>query len=132
MFKIHQRVLQSIEKGLGLEAGFIIDKCAKQFFNETIRLLYYPDVSLQTVKATGRVRAGAHSDYGTITLLIQKPGFGQNGLRALNSKKQWVKVEPPDYSIVVNLGDLFQHWTNDTLISTIHKVEVDDDILRMA
>ena len=75
------------------------------------------------------MRCGAHSDYGTITLLFQKPGFGQNGLRALNPNKQWVKVIPPDYSMVVNLGDLFQHWTNDLLMSTIHRVEVDEEVI---
>ena len=32
--------------------------------------------------------------------------------------------------MVINLGDLFQHWSNDTLISTIHKVEVDQMILK--
>lgn len=39
-----------------------------------------------------------------------------------------MRVDPPDYCMVVNLGDLFQHWTNDVLKSTIHKVEVDDEI----
>lgn len=61
-------------------------------------------------------------------MLLQKPGFGQGGLTALSSEKHWVKVTPPDYCLVVNLGDLFQHWTNDVLKSTIHKVEVDDKI----
>jgi isopenicillin N synthase-like dioxygenase len=61
-----------------------------------------------------------------ITLLLQKPGPNQYGLVALNSEKKWVKVNPPDYCMVVNLGDLFQHWSNDKLISTIHKVEVDE------
>ena len=53
--------------------------------------------------------------------MIKCSGFGQNGLRALSKEKEWVKVEPPDY-LMVNLGDLFQHWSNDTLMSTIHKV----------
>lgn len=75
------------------------------------------------------MRAGAHSDYGAVTLLLQKPGIGQNGLRALNSERKWVKVNPPDYALVVNLGDLFQHWCNDGLVSTIHKVEVDEEVL---
>lgn len=70
---------------------------------------------------------GIHSDFGTITLLFQKADFGQEGLLALNSEKRWFKV-PPDYCMVVNLGDIFQLWTNDVLKSTIHKVEVDDDI----
>ena len=33
--------------------------------------------------------------------------------------------------MVINLGDLFQHWSNDTLISTIHKVEVDEKVMNM-
>lgn len=37
-----------------------------------------------------------------------------------------MKVNPPDYAMVINLGDLLQHWTNDKMISTIHRVEVDD------
>jgi isopenicillin N synthase-like dioxygenase len=86
-------------------------------------------VTLDELKKSGKIRAGAHSDYGTVTLLLQKPGFGQNGLRALNADKNWVRVNPPDYCMVVNLGDLFQHWTNDVLKSTIHKVEVDDEII---
>ena len=61
-----------------------------------------------------------------MTLLFQKPGFGQNGLRALNPEDHWVNVHPPDYCMVINLGDLFHHWTNDALKSSIHKVEVDD------
>lgn len=36
-------------------------------------------------KKTGKTRAGAHSDFGTLTLLLQKPGFGQGGLLALNT-----------------------------------------------
>ena len=79
-------------------------------------------MKLEELEKLGKTRAGAHSDYGTVTLLLQKPGFGQAGLCALNSEKNWVKVMPPDYCIVVNLGDLFQHWTNDMLKSTIHKV----------
>lgn len=31
--------------------------------------------------------------------------------------------------MVINLGDLFQHWSNDQLISTIHKVEVDEKVM---
>ena len=121
--------MQALEKGLGLPESTITSKCCKQLYNQTIRYLYYPEVDDETLQKTGKIRCGAHSDYGTVTLLFQKPGFGQNGLRALNSEKQWVRVEPPDYAMVVNLGDLFQHWTNDFLLSTIHRVEVDEKVL---
>ena len=106
-----------------------MNKCCNDFYNQTIRLLFYPEVSHKELKEAGVVRTGMHSDYGTITLLFQKPGKSQNGLRALNAEKKWVKVNPPDYCLVVNLGDMFQHWTNDYLKSTIHKVEVDEEVL---
>lgn len=115
-------MLTAIEKGLELKPGYITKKCSKVLYNQTLRMLFYPELTLDEIKKQGIVRAGAHSDYGTLTLLIQKPGPGQSGLRALSAKKEWVRVDPPDYSIVVNLGDLFQHWANDNLVSTIHKV----------
>lgn len=130
LFDVNRKVMRALEKGIGVGEGTICDKCCKDFFNQTLRLLYYPEVGLEEIRKTGVVRAGAHSDYGTITLLLQKPGKGQNGLRALNAEQKWVKVSPPDYAMVVNLGDMFQHWSNDVLKSTIHKVEVDEEVLQ--
>lgn len=74
------------------------------------------------------VRAGAHSDYGSITLLFQRPG--QPGLEILTPSKTWAPVaispsgtehdaSPP---ILVNIGDLFSYWTNGLLRSTVHRV----------
>ena len=129
MFDVYRKIMASIEKGLNFEEGLITDKCCKDYYNQQLRLLFYPEVTLDEINKTGLTRCGAHSDYGTVALLFQKPGEGQNGLRALNGDKKWVKVVPPDYTMVVNLGDMFQHWCNDQMISTIHKVEVDEDTL---
>lgn len=77
--------MESMEKGLKIQKGFIVNKCCKKFYDQTIRYLYYPSLTAHELQNTGKIRAGAHSDYGTLTLLIQKPGFGQGGLQALNS-----------------------------------------------
>lgn len=79
------------------------------------------------------MRAGAHSDYGSITLLFQRPG--QPGLEILTPEGEWagVPVEPNQSSqgqgqgfafppILVNIGDLLSYWTDGLLKSTVHRV----------
>lgn len=77
------------------------------------------------------IRAGAHSDYGSVTLLFQLPG--QPGLEILTPEGTWagVPVDPsgglerdPSKSlpILVNIGDLLAYWTNGLLKSTVHRV----------
>lgn len=64
-------------------------------------------------------------------MLFQKPGYGQNGLRVISEDGNWIKVTPPDYSIIVNIGDALQMITNDVMKSTIHSVWVDNDVVDM-
>ena len=63
--------------------------------------------------------AGAHSDYGTLTLLRtdDEPGL------EVEVDGQWVPVPPDPDSLVVNLGDSIQQWTNDRWRSTLHRVQ---------
>ncbi|KAI9698716.1 MAG: hypothetical protein M1836_003826 [Candelina mexicana] len=74
------------------------------------------------------IRAGAHSDYGSITLLFQTPH--QPGLEILTPSQTWASVPvspqgtendtfPP---ILINIGDLLSYWTNGYLKSTVHRV----------
>lgn len=65
---------------------------------------------------------GAHSDYGSLTLLFQKD---VGGLEVLSKTNKWEKVEPIPNAIVVNTGDLMQRWTNDEFCSTIHRVAIE-------
>ncbi|EMD65069.1 hypothetical protein GGP41_003717 [Bipolaris sorokiniana] len=92
------------------------------------RLLYYPKTSSTATTDETSIRAGAHSDYGSVTLLFRLPG--QAGLELLtNNGESWVPVlvnpdpdaleHPP---ILVNIGDLLCYWTNGLLKSTVHRV----------
>jgi isopenicillin N synthase-like dioxygenase len=92
------------------------------------RLLYYPTLP-PTAEYDPKVdiRAGAHSDYGTITLLFQREG--QPGLEILADAEtqEWhpVPVNPTsdaELPILVNVGDLLEFWTNGLLRSTVHRV----------
>lgn len=99
-----------------------------------LRYLYYPSIfspATASYKHDKDVRAGAHSDYGSITLLFQRPG--QPGLEILTPEGKWAPVpivpgeqedsdsfsSPP---VLVNIGDLLSYWTDGLLKSTVHRV----------
>jgi len=91
------------------------------------RMLYYPPTVMRPADGNESVRAGAHSDYGSLTLLFRLPG--QPGLEMQKPDGTWVPVPvnpspgtldyPP---ILVNIGDLLSFWTNGMLKSTMHRV----------
>jgi isopenicillin N synthase-like dioxygenase len=83
-----------------------------------IRVINYPDQPEEP--RPGQLRAGAHSDYGALTILRAEDVPG--GLQVRNRQDEWVDVAPVPDSFVINLGDLMMHWTNDRWISTLHRV----------
>ncbi len=67
--ELHVLVMRSIALGLRLEENFFDSKIHEQYHN--LRLLSYPPIKTQLLRGDGQARAGAHSDYGTLTLLFQ-------------------------------------------------------------
>ena len=68
----------------------------------------------------GQIRAGAHSDYGSLTILAAEDRPG--GLQVFNAAGEWVDVPIVADCFIVNIGDLLARWTNDTWVSTLHRV----------
>ncbi|KAI9708681.1 MAG: hypothetical protein M1828_002685 [Chrysothrix sp. TS-e1954] len=119
---LHMWVMRALAVGLfgdlGSEGWF--DGFTDQGDN-TLRLLHYPEVrrSREVVEASGgKVRAGAHTDYGSVTLLFQD----ERGGLQVKSPEGWVDVKPIPGTIVVNAGDLLARWSNDVVRSTLHRV----------
>ncbi len=85
-----------------------------------LRVRNYPAPS--TVPQPGQLRAGAHSDYGSLTILHteDKPG----GLQVFTKAGAWEPVPILPGCFVVNIGDLMERWTNDAWVSTLHRVVV--------
>ncbi|AZI58728.1 isopenicillin N synthase family oxygenase [Nakamurella antarctica] len=82
-----------------------------------LRAVNYP--ANETPLAKGQLRAGAHTDYGLLTILHQDT---VGGLEVVDSSGKWVAVPSIDGAYVVNIGDLMARWTNDTWRSTLHRV----------
>ncbi|MEZ5667668.1 MAG: 2-oxoglutarate and iron-dependent oxygenase domain-containing protein [Alphaproteobacteria bacterium] len=83
-----------------------------------LRILNYPEP--ERTPAPGQIRAGAHTDYGSLTVLRQQAAPG--GLQVQGPDGGWLDVPALDDGYVVNLGDLMQRWTNDRWRSTLHRV----------
>lgn len=83
-----------------------------------LRALNYPQ---QTVAPKpGQLRAGAHTDYGSLTILL--PQTGSRGLEIVTPDGAWTPVPPVPGAFVINIGDLMARWTNDRWVSTLHRV----------
>lgn len=83
-----------------------------------VRLLHYPPHP--TIDDSDLVGAGAHTDFGAITLLLQD---GNSGLQVLNQDTdEWVNVPPNMDSYVVNVGDMLHIWTAGAYKSSVHRV----------
>jgi len=107
------RILQAIAVYLKLDRHFF-DATVKDG-NSILRLLHYPPVP----KEGPNVRAGAHEDINTITLLL---GAEEAGLEVKDRDGQWLPINPPPGSVVCNIGDMLQRLTNHVLPSTTHRV----------
>lgn len=82
-----------------------------------MRLFHYPpQPPVVDEKAFG---VAPHTDYGMITLLSQDP---IGGLELEKRDGEWVSAPFIPGTLVVNLGDLFQRWTNDLYRSNLHRV----------
>lgn len=116
--ELHCQVLRSVAMGLDLQENFFDDKIHEQYHN--LRLLSYPAIKTEILRKEGQARAGAHSDYGTLTLLFQD---SVGGLEVQNPHTQHFQpASPVPGTIVVNVGDLLSRWSNDILRSTLHRV----------
>jgi isopenicillin N synthase-like dioxygenase len=83
-----------------------------------LRALNYPEQAVPP--KPGQLRAGAHTDYGSLTILLPQAGSG--GLQILDPAGEWVDVPPVPGAFVINIGDLMARWTNDRWVSTLHRV----------
>jgi isopenicillin N synthase-like dioxygenase len=109
------KVLEAIALHLGMKRDFF----AASVFdgNSVMRLLHYPPLGPEAPE--GAIRAAAHGDINTITLLL---GAEEAGLELLTKAGDWIAVDVPAGALVINVGDMLERQTNGKLRSTTHRV----------
>ena len=84
----------------------------------SMRALYYPALRVEAL--AGQLRAGAHTDFGSLTVLLTDDAPG--GLQVLHRRGSWLAVPHVPGALIVNIGDLLAQWTNDRWVSSVHRV----------
>lgn len=83
-----------------------------------LRVIDYPEQ--RTAPLPGQLRAGAHTDYGFMTILRSEASPG--GLQVQRRDGTWIDAPAIDDAFVINIADALMRWTNDTWVSTPHRV----------
>lgn len=114
--------------GLCRELRFVLARAAglaEDFFEphfadhlSSIRVINYPEPAGDPLP--GQLRAGAHTDYGFLTVLLSEDRPG--GLEVRNRRGEWVAPPALPGTFVVNLADSLMRWTDDRWHCTPHRV----------
>lgn len=104
---------------LGLERDFF----NKEFTNDPfaqIAMFHYPPhpTSKDYPEVWG---VGRHTDYGMLTVLLQDD---VGGLEVETKDGLWMDVPPVPGSLVINIGDMVEIWTNGAFKAPPHRVKL--------
>ncbi|GAB5508129.1 MAG: 2-oxoglutarate and iron-dependent oxygenase domain-containing protein [Rhizobiaceae bacterium] len=116
MEDLARRIMRLFAAALKLDDGYF-----EPFIDAPIsalRALNYPEQ--RHAPKPGQLRAGAHTDYGSLTILL--PQAGSRGLEIQTPDGDWTPVPPVPGAFLINIGDLMALWTNDRWVSTLHRV----------
>lgn len=111
-----ERTHRALAVALGLDSEYFLDQPGEYLYH--LRLLHYPPRE-SAPPEPGQFGCGAHTDYGSVTLLADD---GHAGLQVRHRNGEWLDVSIPAGALVMNLGDLMSIWTNDRWVSNPHRV----------
>ncbi|KAL8760495.1 MAG: hypothetical protein Q9184_003315, partial [Pyrenodesmia sp. 2 TL-2023] len=113
-------ILKALAIGLGLDDEDYFLRFHTGHENQ-LRLLHYPPVPAASIEDGSMARMDAHSDWGSITMLFQDECGGLQ-IADPNNPGHFMDAKPLQDAIILNIGDLLQRWSNDTLKSSLHRV----------
>ena len=110
------RIMRGFAEALSLPTDYFDDYIGNPI--SALRALNYPPTIGQPLDK--QQRAGAHTDYGSLTILL--PQTGSRGLQVQSPDGNWIDVPAEEGAFVINIGDLMARWTADRWVSTLHRV----------
>jgi isopenicillin N synthase-like dioxygenase len=116
MEQLGSQIMQMLATALRVDKDYFAEFHSHHL--SALRALNYPATSGDLLP--GQQRAGAHSDYGSVTILKPDPSIG--GLEVQLPSGDWISAPAVADAFIVNIGDLMARWTNDRWISTLHRV----------
>ncbi len=108
-----EKLLRAFALALELEETAFLGDFAKPLTNMT--LLHYPP----TAPDDAGFGIHPHKDSGAFTILCPDP---VGGLFVKVRAGDWIEVAAPSDAVVVNIGDIMEHWSGGRFVSTPHKV----------
>mmetsp|Transcript_13633 Transcript_13633/g.29232 ORF Transcript_13633/g.29232 Transcript_13633/m.29232 type:complete len:314 (-) Transcript_13633:207-1148(-) len=115
LYRLQHRLHLLVDNAAGLN-GVLAAHCTRPFC--VLKPLRY--AGTLSDPSRGRFGAGAHCDWGSLTLLATDE---QRGLQIyLEEVGEWLDVPPKPGCFVVNSGDLISRWTNNSARSALHRV----------
>lgn len=115
MDRLARHLMRLLAMSLDLEAVHF-----ERYFacpSATLRLIKYPPHPANA--RANQLGAGAHTDWGSVTILAQDD---IGGLEVENAAGEWVAAPPAPGTFTINLGDMFNRWTNGLYRSNLHRV----------
>ena len=116
MDQLGARIMEVLAVALKLDPDFFVPYHTHHI--SALRTQNYPSLSRKILP--GQLRAGAHSDYGSVTILRPDPFV--DGLEVKSPHGGWIKAPVVSDGFIINIGDLLARWTNDRWVSTLHRV----------
>ncbi|BCK75271.1 2OG-Fe(II) oxygenase [Acetobacter aceti NRIC 0242] len=109
----------ALHRGFARDLGVEEDFFVKSFRNPqaTLRLLHYPAPSTSWDEDVPG--AGAHTDYGNVTILAVD---SVSGLQVRPRGQDWIDAPLIPGTFICNIGDCLMRWSNDVYVSTPHRV----------
>lgn len=114
-------IMELFAGALDLDRDFFKDKMDRSV--NYLRAINYPEQSV--APQPGQLRAGEHTDYGTLTILSTDDAPGGLEVRRLDGS--WAAVPHIPGTFVINIGDMMSMWTSDRWVSTVHRVVNPDE-----
>ncbi|CAN1326897.1 Gibberellin 2-beta-dioxygenase 8 [Linum perenne] len=117
-----QKLAEILAERLGRKSSFFKEKCLAS--SCYLRMNRYPPCPIPT-DVFGLM---PHTDSDFLTILYQDQ---VGGLQLVRDGK-WFAVNPNPLALIINIGDLFQAWSNDVYKSVEHRVMTNPSVERFS